>query len=226
MNILRFSAPATARAALLTAALLLMPTFQANADKYWEQKVSLFDHLTITENDIVFLGNSITDGGNFEELFKREDVKNRGIRSDIIPGVMKRLDQVVKGHPRKIFLLIGINDVSHGHSVDKLAQRYENLVKEIMRRSPQTKLYLQSIMPIDNRFGVYRNLRGKEQTVVDFNKRIQAIAEENGLTYIDLWPVLSDKEGRMRSDFTNDGLHLTGPGYRAWTNAIRHFLDE
>lgn len=226
MNILKFSAPATARAALLTGALLLMPTFQANADKYWEQKVSLFDHLPITENDIVFLGNSITDGGNFEELFKREDVKNRGIRSDIIPGVMKRLDQVVKGHPRKIFLLIGINDVSHGHSVDKLAQRYENLVKEIMRRSPQTKLYLQSIMPIDNRFGVYRNLRGKEQTVMDFNKRIQAIAEENGLTYIDLWPVLSDKEGRMRSDFTNDGLHLTGPGYRAWTNAIRHFLDE
>lgn len=226
MNILKFSAPATARAALLTAALLLMPTFQANADKYWEQKVSLFDHLPITENDIVFLGNSITDGGNFEELFKREDVKNRGIRSDIIPGVMKRLDQVVKGHPRKIFLLIGINDVSHGHSIDKLAQRYENLVKEIMRRSPQTKLYLQSIMPIDNRFGVYRNLRGKEQTVMDFNKRIQAIAEENGLAYIDLWPVLSDKEGRMRSDFTNDGLHLTGPGYRAWTNAIRHFLDE
>lgn len=226
MNILKFSAPATARAALLTAALLLMPTFQANADKYWEQKVSLFDHLPITENDIVFLGNSITDGGNFEELFKREDVKNRGIRSDIIPGVMKRLDQVVKGHPRKIFLLIGINDVSHGHSIDKLAQRYENLVKEIMRRSPQTKLYLQSIMPIDNRFGVYRNLRGKEQTVMDFNKRIQAIAEENGLTYIDLWPVLSDKEGRMRSDFTNDGLHLTGPGYHAWTNAIRHFLDE
>lgn len=198
----------------------------AHADKYWEQRVSLFDHLPVTENDIIFLGNSITDGGNFEELFKREDVKNRGIRSDIIPGVQKRLEQVVKGHPKKIFLLIGINDVSHGHSVDKLAERYETLVNEIRHRSPETQLYLQSIMPINNDYGVYRNLKGKENTIVEFNKRIKEIAEKNDLKYIDLWPFLADKNGKLNKKYTNDGLHLTGPGYRAWTNGIRSYLDE
>ena len=198
----------------------------AHADKYWEQRVSLFDHLPVTENDIIFLGNSITDGGNFEELFKREDVKNRGIRSDIIPGVQKRLEQVGKGHPKKIFLLIGINDVSHGHSVDKLAERYETLVNEIRHRSPETQLYLQSIMPINNDYGVYRNLKGKENTIVEFNKRIKEIAEKNDLEYIDLWPFLADKNGKLNKKYTNDGLHLTGPGYRAWTNGIRSYLDE
>ncbi len=198
----------------------------AHADKYWEQRVSLFDHLPVTENDIIFLGNSITDGGNFEELFKREDVKNRGIRSDIIPGVQKRLEQVVKGHPKKIFLLIGINDVSHGHSVDKLAERYETLVNEIRHRSPETQLYLQSIMPINNDYGVYRNLKGKENTIVEFNKCIKEIAEKNDLEYIDLWPFLADKNGKLNKKYTNDGLHLTGPGYRAWTNGIRSYLDE
>lgn len=198
----------------------------ANADKYWEQRVSLFDHLPVTENDIIFLGNSITDGGNFEELFKREDVKNRGIRSDIIPGVQKRLEQIVKGHPKKIFLLIGINDVSHGHSVDKLAERYETLVNEILHRSPETQLYLQSIMPINNDYGVYKNLKGKENTIVEFNKRIKEIAEKNHLKYIDLWPFLADKNGKLNKKYTNDGLHLTGPGYRAWTNGIRSYLDE
>lgn len=83
---------------------LIIP-MSAFPDKYWEQRVSLFDHLPVTENDIIFLGNSITDGGNFEELFKREDVKNRGIRSDIMPGVQKRLEQVVKGQTKKIFCL-------------------------------------------------------------------------------------------------------------------------
>lgn len=209
----------------LTAALLgIAPA--AAVDKYWEQKVSLFDQLPISENDIVFLGNSITDGGNFEELFKREDVKNRGIRSDAIPGVMKRLDQVLKGHPKKIFLLIGINDVSHGLTVDQLAQRYEKLVNEIRRRSPQTHLYLQSVMPINNDLGVYKSLKGKEQIVVDFNKRIKEIAAKNGLTYIDLWPLLADRQGKLQRRFTNDGLHLTGPGYRAWTDGIRKYLDE
>ncbi len=198
----------------------------SNADKYWEQKVSLFNLLPITENDIVFLGNSITDGGNFEELFEREDVKNRGIRSDAIPGVLKRLDQVTDGHPKKIFLLIGINDVSHGLSVDQLADRYENLVNEIRKRSPETKLYLQSIMPINNDFGDYKRLKGKESTVVQLNERIKGIAEKNGLTYVDLWPFLSDSKGNLNKKFTNDGLHLTGPGYRAWTENIRHLLDE
>ncbi len=210
-------------------ALLIFTLFistSAHADKYWEQRVSLFDHLPVTENDIIFLGNSITDGGNFEELFKREDVKNRGIRSDIIPGVQKRLEQVVKGHPKKIFLLIGINDVSHGHSVDKLAERYETLVNEIRHRSPETQLYLQSIMPINNDYGVYRNLKGKENTIVEFNKRIKEIAEKNDLKYIDLWSFLADKNGKLNKKYTNDGLHLTGPGYRAWTNGIRSYLDE
>lgn len=206
--------------------LILSYTFYAYADKYWEQRVSLFDHLPVTENDIIFLGNSITDGGNFEELFKREDVKNRGIRSDIIPGVQKRLEQVVKGHPKKIFLLIGINDVSHGHSVDKLAERYETLVNEILQRSPKTQLYLQSIMPINNDYGVYKNLKGKENTIVEFNKRIKEIAEKNHLKYIDLWPFLADKNGKLNKKYTNDGLHLTGPGYKAWTNGIRSYLDE
>lgn len=198
----------------------------AMADKYWEQKVSLFDHLPITNEDIVFLGNSITDGGNFEELFKREDVKNRGIRSDAIPGVMKRLDQVTKGHPKKIFLLIGINDVSHGLSVDVLAQRYENLVDEIIKRTPDTQLYIQSLMPINNSYGVYKGLKGKENVVRQFNERIKDIACKRGLKYIDLWPFLADEKGRLDCKFTNDGLHLTGPGYRAWINGIREYLDE
>lgn len=211
-------------AAAVAGALAFAP--QIRADKYWEQKVSLFDHLPVTPNDIIFLGNSITDGGNFEELFKREDVKNRGIRSDVIPGVQKRLDQVTKGHPRKIFLLIGINDVSHGLSVDSLAARYSRLVDEIRRRSPETRLYLQSLMPINNDYKVYKGLKGREKTVVEFNKRIRAIAEERGLTYIDLWPWLADKNGKLNRRFTNDGLHLTGPGYRAWTGGLKPYLDE
>ncbi len=211
---------------LYLAFLLISVSFAVRADKYWDQRVSLFDHLPVTENDIIFLGNSITDGGNFEELFNREDVKNRGIRSDIIPGVQKRLDQVLKGHPKKIFLLIGINDVSHGLSVEKLAGRYETLVNEIIRRSPETKLYLQSIMPINNDYGVYKNLKGKESTIVEFNKRIKEIAEKNGLTYIDLWQFLADKNGKLNRRYTNDGLHLTGPGYKSWTNGIKQYLDE
>lgn len=201
-------------------------TFNANADEYWDQKTSLFEILPIDNSDIVFLGNSITDGGEFSELFGMPNIKNRGIRSDVIPGVMKRLDQVTKGHPKKIFLLIGINDVSHNLSVDKLADRYETLVKKIRKESPETKLYVQSVMPVNNSFGRYKALIGKEKTIRQFNDRIKDIAIRNGATYVNLWPCLADEKGNLKRAYTNDGLHLTGAGYKAWSDGIRKLVTE
>ena len=212
---------------LLAATLLLSPLPADARSEYWHQRVTLFDLLPVEPGDIVFLGNSITDGGEFTELFNNPDIKNRGISSDVISGVKERLYQVTANHPSKIFLLIGINDVSHGHSVDNLAENYEDLVKRIRQESPESKLYIQSIMPINNDFGRYKNLKGKEQVVVDLNNRLKKIAENNGAVYVDLWPALADKKtGKLRREFTNDGLHLLGKGYDAWADAIRNLVDE
>lgn len=206
--------------------MLLLGTATAQADEYWDMKTSLFQLLPIHEHDIVFLGNSITDGGEFSELFEMENIKNRGIRSDVITGVEKRLSQVTTGHPQKIFLLIGVNDVSHGHTVAELARRYERLVKRIREESPQTQLYLQSVMPINNSFGRYKNLKGKEGTILKFNEQIERIAKENGAVYVDLWPALQDASGNLKKEYTIDGLHLTGRGYRAWSEAISPLVKE
>lgn len=195
-------------------------------DVYWEQRVSLFDTLPINSSDIVFLGNSITDGGEFNELFKTELAKNRGIRSDVISGVRKRLRQVTSGHPAKIFLLIGINDVSHGLSASKIAENYAGLVKEIRSQTPDSKLYIQSVMPINNGFKRYKNLTGREKVIPELNRELQKIAEENGAAYVDLWPALADDKGNLRREFTNDGLHLVGKGYRAWASLIEPLVRE
>lgn len=211
---------------LLAAAMIAVAGTTAVADEYWDLRTSLFGLLPIHENDIVFLGNSITDGGEFNELFEMDNIKNRGIRSDVITGIEKRLGQVTCGHPKKIFLLIGINDVSHGLTPAQLAARYERLVKRIRQESPDTKLYLQSVMPINNNFGRYRNLRGKEGVIRDFNKKIEEIAEANGAIFIDLQPLLVDNKGNLRKDLTNDGLHLNGRGYRIWADGIRDLVKE
>lgn len=206
--------------------LILCAPGYLRADDYWDQRTSLFELLPVYENDIVFLGNSITDGGEFNELFEIDNIKNRGIRSDVMTGVQKRLEQVTNGKPKKIFLLIGINDVSHGHSVDKLAARYEALVKAIRQQSPGTLLYVQSVMPVNNSFKRYKGLIGKEATIKSFNGRIKKIAETNGATYIDLWPFLQDSNGNLKAEFTNDGLHLNGKGYKAWTSGIERYVKE
>lgn len=213
-------------AALLPALFAMISPAMACADEYWEQRTSLFDLLPVHENDIVFFGNSITDGGEFAELFGMPNIKNRGIRSDVITGLEKRVSQITAGHPAKIFLLIGINDVSHGLSADVLGRRYESLVKKIREQSPSSKLYLQSVMPVNNDFRRYKGLVGKEKVIRAFNERIRRIAETNGATYIDLWPFLAGSDGKLKKAYSNDGLHLNGAGYRAWTDGIRHYVKE
>lgn len=199
---------------------------QAMADEYWDQKTSLFELLGVGKEDIVFLGNSITDGGEFHELFDMSNIKNRGIRSDLITGVEKRLGQITGGKPKKIFLLIGINDISHGHAPETLARRYERLVRRIREESPDTRLYLQSVMPVNNSFKRYRNLYGKEKAVRELNAEIERIASENGAVYVDLWPCLADDKGNLKQELTNDGLHLNGRGYRVWTEGIDALVRE
>ncbi|MDE6810858.1 MAG: hypothetical protein K2J15_00745 [Muribaculaceae bacterium] len=197
-------------------------------DEYWHQRVSLFDKLPVGNDDIVFLGNSITDGGEFQELFGMDNVLNRGIRSDRISGVKKRLDQITSGHPKKIFLLIGINDVADSrNTAESIAVNYEALIKEIRIKSPDTKLFVQSIMPINNDFRRYKSLIGREKIIPSLNEKLRVISEQNGCVFIDLWPALADPEtGKLQKKFTNDGLHLTGAGYRAWSDLINEYVSD
>ena len=90
------------------------------ADSYYDRKVSLFELLPIGPEDIVFVGNSITDGAELQELFAMPNIKNRGITSDVISGVDKRIAKTLENHPAKVFLLIGANDISHNLPVHQV----------------------------------------------------------------------------------------------------------
>lgn len=196
------------------------------ADEYYDARTSLFEMLPVGTNDIVFLGNSITDFGEWQELLGMDNVKNRGIRSDTMRGVEKRLGQVLRGHPKQIFLLIGINDVASGLSAEELGRRYASLVEKIMAGSPGTQLILQSVMPVNNDFRRYKGLIGKQGMIPEFNKKISALAEKYGLIYVDLWDALADETtGKLKKEFTTDGLHLNGPGYKAWVDMIAPYVD-
>lgn len=225
MRSIRISGAAAVMVCLLS--LLNVADLFGQRNAYWKQRTTLFDLLPIEKDDIVFLGNSITDGGEWSELFNNEKLKNRGISGDVISGIKERLYQVVDGKPEKIFLLVGINDVSHNLTAERILSEYEDLVKEIREKTPETRLYIQSIMPIDNGFNRYKALIGKENVVTEINYGLPEIARKYGATYIDLWPALSDRAtGKLKKKFTNDGLHLTGAGYAAWVEAIRGFVEE
>ena len=90
------------RIALLavTALMCLTAMAQANQDPYYARRATLFDELPIGKKDIVMLGNSLTDGCEFNELFNNRHIKNRGIVGDIVQGLIDRIDPIIKGKPK------------------------------------------------------------------------------------------------------------------------------
>lgn len=192
-----------------------------NYSTFYEQRATLFEVLPITSTDVVFLGNSITNGGEWAELFHDKRIKNRGISGDIAQGVYDRLDPILKGKPAKIFLMIGINDVAQGRSADSIASQIAQVVKKIKSDSPKTKLYLQSVLPVNNQFGKFEGHTSRGAVVLVLNERLKALAALEHLTYIDLFvPFVDPLTGRMKSELTNDGLHLLGSGYLLWRNIL------
>lgn len=192
----------------------------------WGQRASLFNKLGVDSTDIVMLGNSITHYTEWCELLDNPKVRNRGISGDVVQGIQDRLESVTSGHPAKIFLLIGVNDVSHDLTADSIVTAQLALIDRIMRETPTTKLYVQSVLPINNNFGRYKKLIGKEQVVRDINAKLRPEVEKRGLPWIELYSAMVDDEGNLRKDLTNDGLHLLPEAYEIWIEILRPYINE
>ncbi len=190
------------------------------------QKASLFETLGVPEGSIVFLGNSLTGGCEWNELFHRTDIINRGISGDTADGIYERLESIVSGKSSKLFLMVGINDISHNLPADTIAEKTCRIIDYIREHSTNTKIYLQSCLPINNSFGRYKAIFGKEKEVPLLNDALMKVAKQRGVTWIDLYPLFADENGLLRTDLTNDGLHLLAPGYIIWRDKLMPYINE
>ena len=197
-----------------------------NPDVYYARRATLFDLLPVYSSDIIMLGNSLTDGAEWNELFDNCHVKNRGIVGDIIPGFFERLDPILKGQPRKIFIMGGVNDISHGVSADSIVSAMTQVVTTIQARCPKTEIYVQSMLPFNNDVRLWKLLKGREQVVVDGNKGLESMCQRLGVTFINLYPLFVGENGKMKPEYTNDGLHLMGGAYLIWRDALLPYIRK
>lgn len=195
-------------------------------NEYNYQKRTLFELLPIHSDDIVFLGNSITDGCEWAELFDNPHIKNRGISADRASWMFDRLDPIIKGQPKKLFLMIGTNDLSAGISPEGVAANIAAIVARFATESPKTEIYVQSILPVNGADLKVspRNHWSKETEILETNRLIRQLCREQGVTYVDVFSALADDKGMLDVRYTNDGLHLMGEGYLAWKKAIEKYV--
>lgn len=191
---------------------------------YYHQRATLFKSLPQTNGDIIFIGNSITDGGEWSELFNDLRIKNRGISGDISAGVIHRIDEVANRKPQKIFILIGTNDLARNITADSLLKNIFWMVQYLRQQTPATKVFVQSILPVNDVYKKFEGHTSKGVSIKNVNLQLQQKAATYGYTFVDLHTPFSENEGKLKKELTNDGLHLNGEAYLLWKHLIFPYI--
>ena len=188
-------------------------TFRPNN---WALKVGQFKSYPNSASDIIFFGNSITANVDWSELLGRPNIRNRGISGDITFGLIERLEEVTEGKPAKVFILIGINDISRNIPDSMILRNYTRIIDYIQSHSPSTKVFFHTLLPVNNEFTQFKNHYNKDEHIAFVNAGLKKIASDKHITLIDLHPNFMDASGKLDKRYTQDGLHLTAEGYQVW----------
>jgi Lysophospholipase L1 and related esterases len=195
---------------------------QTDTAGLYHHRAQHFERLPEQRGAVVFLGDSQTAQAEWHEMFPNgPEVLNRGISGDYVAGLLGRLPEVLRHRPVKIFLLIGVNDLIFGSEIANIEAVYRQIVQKIRSESPDTELYLQSLLPVNNRS---RRSGTDNAKVAALNARIAQVARDYALPYIDINAPLQDADGDLAAKFSEDGLHLNGLGYAVWRKEVERWV--
>ena len=193
----------------------------AYADKHTAQRRAL----AAIRPELVFIGDSITarwPQAVLDARFGRYRPLNLGIGGEWVQNILWRvqngaLDQVA---PKVVVLLIGTNNLTAGFTRDELTADIGTLLKTIQRKTPTSKILLLGILP--------RGASIKDEInalIRQTNTKIATLADQKQVFYLDVGEKLVEPDGTISREVMPDKLHVAGPGYTRWLEAMGPTLD-
>ena len=217
-----------------------IPNHTPDQKEFYFKRCAEFDKNQIGFEKIVFLGDSITEGGgDWNKYFNAENIVNRGISGDTTLGVLARLNEIFFYKPNSVFVLIGINDIFNSDSPNRenitpitVSNNIINIADSIYKKSPETQVYIQTTLPINNI--LFKELTGTfpihavplKVQIKQINSIIKKNSSQNHYGVIDLHDIFLDNDELLSRKFTSDGVHLNDDGYRKWSNFINNYIPS
>jgi lysophospholipase L1-like esterase len=180
-----------------------------------------------TDNLTILAGDSLSLWFPTELLPTDYTWLNQSISGETSNGLQKRLNLFESAQPKRIFVMIGINDLQRGSGDQELLDNYWQIIINLQQTHPTAMIVVQSILP---HAGDRTTTESREQLlavpnerIYKLNQKLAAIAQEAGVNFLDLYPLFTDHEGFLRAELTTDGLHLSPQGYLVWRSALQVF---
>ena len=182
---------------------------------YYRSRLAFFRQ-TVGDADVIMLGDSITEGVDWHELFPDVRILNRGIAGDTTKGVLNRLDEVIRRHPKIVFLMIGANDLQTGLPVSMINANIGSIVGALAQK--QIRVVLQKTVHVTASYRPQINSK-----VNELNNTLSGLCAAPRILCLDLNPILAGG-GALSPSFSLDGIHLNTAGYLAWKKEISTFF--
>jgi lysophospholipase L1-like esterase len=138
--------------------------------------------------------------------------------------VLRRLDPIVAGRPSAVFLAIGSNDVSssRGGSIEGTVSNVMEIVDRLRRDSEGTAVYVLSALPKSRNTEIHAT---ESPRAHQLNEALAAAAPAHGATFLDIASPLVEEDGSLGIEYTYDGGHMNGAGYRRVADLLRSRVD-
>ena len=194
------------------------------------------ENKTAKYGQIVFTGSSLMEMFPINKLLEEHNdsiiVYNRGIGGFVSRELLEVIDVcAIDLKPSKIFINIGTNDLSDSRiPISELMENYDKIISKIEASLPETVIYLMAYYPVnyeaaDENMKECLKIRNNEK-IRTANAEVKKLAEKHSQRYIDINKNLMDEQGRLKAEYTIEGLHINEDGYRAVYNDIIAYMKE
>lgn len=214
---------------LFVIAIMCSNFFLVKGEKKCEP-VKVVKQEVVNEN-VVFFGDSITDYYDLDKYFPDLKKVNSGISGNRTWDLKNDMyNRLYRYNPSKVVLLIGINNFLYENSSkDLVVNDIKEIANSIHKELPHTKIYIQSIYPINDDWRIKRHSEVPTadiltSKIIESNEELRQFCKENKYTYIDMFKEISDENSMFGREYTDDGLHPNENGYMKITEVLKKYL--
>ena len=204
----------------------LMKQDWANLSKYSADNEQLKSELS--ENAVIFMGNSITEGWvNFSpKFFSDNNYIGRGISGQTTPQMLIRfMPDVIDLHPKAVVILAGTNDIAGNTGFSSLKMIADNIkAMAQLATANDIKVILCSVLPVYEY--PWRTSVKPIEKILEINNWLMAYAGENGFVYLDYYSEMVDKKKGLKSEFSEDGVHPNKNGYSIMETLVQNAIEK
>lgn len=166
---------------------------------------------------IMFAGNSITNMHSWFEAFgAHQEVVGRGNSGGFATELLENLESYIDSKPSKLFVMIGTNDISSGTAYAKTARDIQIIAQRVRLESPETEIYLQTILPRS------ANAKPDYELCNSLVAKFVEAANDPKIHHVNLSEVCAPLNGN--GTWSYDGLHPRPIGYSAWCHHIQDLV--